>query len=99
MQRWMDGLAFQVECCKLINSTGKEQSTRAFNQVRLKELCSLQKKLNGPSPGSLSFIFVFSNKHYNFSQQMYVEKCYVHRVYDAGIRTHNLQTRVSSHNH
>ena len=27
------------------------------------------------------------------------EKCYVHPVYGAGIWTHNLRTRVSSHNH
>ena len=40
---------------------------------------------NGPSPASFSFIFVFSNKQYTFLQQIYVEKCYVHPRYGAGI--------------
>ena len=29
---------------------------------------------NGPSPASFSFFFVFSNKHYNFLQQIYVKQ-------------------------
>ena len=45
-----------------------------------------------------SFLFsVFSNKQYKFLQQMYVKN--VHPVYGAGIRTHDLWTWVSSHNH
>ena len=45
--------------------------------------------LNGPSPASFSFIFVFSNKHYNFyNKDMWKN---VHPVYSAGIQTHNHQ--------
>ena len=44
---------------------------------------------NGPTPASYSFIFVFSNKHYNFLQQINVK--IVLPVYGARIRTHNLQ--------
>ena len=39
--------------------------------------------------GLFSFIFVFSNKHYNFySKYMWNN---VHPVYSAGIQTHDLQ--------
>ena len=43
---------------------------------------------NGPSPASYSFIFVLSNKRYNFYKFMWKN---VHPVYGAGIWTHNLQ--------
>ena len=43
-------------------------------------------------------VLVFSSKyHYNFLQQINVKN--VHPVYSVGIRTHNLLTQVSSHNH
>ena len=32
-------------------------------------------KKNGQTPASVSFISVFSNKHYKFLQQIYVKKC------------------------
>ena len=45
-------------------------------------------KKNGQTPASVSFISVFSNKHYKFLQQIYVIKCRF--SYGAGIRTHDL---------
>ena len=41
--------------------------------------------LNGPFPASFSFILDFSNKHYNFLQQIIVKNDYP--VDGAGIRT------------
>ena len=43
---------------------------------------------NRPFPASSTFIFVFSNKCYNFYNK-YVKN--VHPVYGAGIWTHNLK--------
>ena len=45
--------------------------------------------LNGPILASFLFIFVFSNKNYNFYNKYVWNN--VHRVYGAGIRTHDIQ--------
>ena len=42
-----------------------------------------------PSKASLSFIFVFSDKHYNFYIKYMWEN--IHPAYSAGIQTHDLQ--------
>ena len=49
-------------------------------------------------PGLFCIYFQpFSNKQYNFLQQIYVKKCpNVHPVYGAGIRTHNILNMMSS---
>ena len=45
---------------------------------------------NGPSSASFLFYFVFSKQKLQFSQQIYVKKCYDHPVYGARIQTHDL---------
>ena len=53
--------------------------------------------LNGPTPASLSFIFVFFKHTLQILQQIGMWKN-VHPVYGAGIWTIDLWTWVSSHN-
>jgi len=47
------------------------------------------KKIGQPQPLFCLFLF-FSNKQYNFLQQINVKKCHVHQVFVPGTRTHNL---------
>ena len=46
--------------------------------------------LNGPIPAFFRLFSVFSNKQYNFLQQINVKKCHVHQVNGSGIQTHDL---------
>ena len=68
----------------------RERKSLESKDYKIRQLQSVVNKMlkNGPSPASLSFIFVISNKQYNFFQQINVEN--VHPIYGAGIRTHNL---------
>ena len=42
-------------------------------------------------PGLFFIYFCLFKQTLQFLQQIYVEKCYVHPVYGAGIRTHDLR--------
>ena len=45
---------------------------------------------NGPSSAPFSFIFLFSNKHYNSYYKYMSKNVIVHPVYGIGIRTYDL---------
>ena len=50
---------------------------------------SFFKKIGQPRP-LFRLFSIFSNKQYNFLQQIKVKKCHVHPVYGNGIQTHDL---------
>ena len=52
--------------------------------------------LNGPNPASF-YLFSSFQTHITILQQINVKN--VHTVYSAGIQTHDIWTRFSSHNH
>ena len=72
--------------------------TRQLNEPTLSCLQEVVFK-NWPSPASFSFIFVFSNKHYNFKTNINkCEKCpSIIRCWDSNPQP--LEQWVSSHNH
>ena len=89
-------LVHTLGLCLLYKHLHVTMDLRLFGDVpRLKHWWESLK--NGPSPASFSFIFVFSNKHHNFLQQIHVKN--VHPVYGAEIWTHDLQIMGSAHNH
>ena len=54
--------------------------------------------LNGPTPASFSFIFIFSNTHYKFYNKYICEKMSIqYRVW--GFKQTTFRTQVSSYNH